>query len=148
MSAVIVARAELWHHGLMRDEIVAQHRRLDGLFEGVRNAFADAGLEAGEALGELGDALAAHFEQEDRLYYPTVGSLRPEHRSTVERLAGDHERFLIRLDGVAARVRHGGLEEAAEEFERFAGDFARHEDAEEALLRALQTELDAARGAP
>jgi hypothetical protein len=148
MSAVIVARAKLWHHGLVRDEIVAQHRELDGLFEGVRSAFADAGRETGEALGELGEALAAHFEQEDRLYYPTVGSLRPEHRSTVERLAGDHERFLGRLEGVAERVRHGGLEQAAQEFERFAADFARHEAAEEALLRALQAEIDAARGAP
>ncbi len=99
----------------------------------------------GEALVELGDALAAHFEQEDRLYYPTVGSLRPEHRSTIERLAGDHERFLARLGGIAARVRGGALEDGAQEFERFATDFAGHEAAEEALLRALQAEVEAAR---
>jgi hypothetical protein len=129
----------------MREEIAAQHRRLDGLFAAVRDAFARAGVEAAEALAELEAALAAHFEQEDRLYYPTVGSLRPEHRARVERFATDHERFLARLERVAEGVRRHALEEAAREFERFAEDFAGHEAGEEDLLRALQAELEAVR---
>jgi hypothetical protein len=129
----------------MRDEIAAQHRRLDGLFGAVRDAFARAGLEAGAALAELEEALAAHFEQEDRLYYPTVGSLRPEHRASVERFASDHERFLGRLEKVAETLRRRALEEASREFEAFAADFAGHETREEVLLRALQAEVEAAR---
>jgi hypothetical protein len=130
----------------MREEIVAQHRRLDGLFEEVRNALTQAGL-ASEALAALGEALSAHFEQEDRLYYPTVGSLRPEHRATVERFAADHVRFLTRLEDLSRRVEGQLLGEAAQEFERFAADFAGHEAGEEALLRTLQAEIDAARRA-
>lgn len=129
----------------MRDEIGAQHRRLDGLFEAVREAFGRAGLEAGAALADLEEALAAHFEQEDRLYYPTVGSLRPEHRDAVVRFANDHARFLARLEKVGEGVRRRALEEASREFESFAADFAGHETREEVLLRALQAELDAAR---
>jgi hypothetical protein len=129
----------------MRDEIAAQHRRLDGLFGAVRDAFSRAGVEAGAALAELEEALVAHFEQEDRLYYPTVGSLRPEHRASVERFASDHERFLDRLGQVAERTRRRALEEASREFEAFAADFAAHESHEETLLRALQAEIEAAR---
>jgi hypothetical protein len=129
----------------MQKEIAAQHRRLDDLFDGVRDALARAGLESGEALAELEDALAVHFEQEDRLYYAAIGSLRPEHRDTVERFAGDHRRFLDRLEEVALRVGSGAIGEAARAFEGFAADFAGHEAAEEALLRALQAEIDAAR---
>lgn len=129
----------------MQEEIAAQHRRLDGLFEAVRDALERAGLETSHALADLADALAAHFDQEDRLYYPTVGSLRPEHRPSVERFKTDHQRFLGRLARVAERVRAHELGEAAHEFERFAADFAGHEAGEEALMRALQAELEAAR---
>ena len=129
----------------MRDEIAAQHRRLDGLFGAVRHALSRAGVEDGSALAELEEALAAHFEQEDRLYYPTVGSLRPEHRASVARFASDHERFLGRLEKVAERLRSRALEEASREFEAFAADFAGHETREESLLRALQAEIEAAR---
>jgi len=128
----------------MREEIAAQHRRLDPLFEAVRDAFERAAVEADRALADLAEALAAHFEQEDRLYYPTIGSLRPEHRGRVDRFAIDHRRFLAQLDGVAERVQRRALEEASREFEAFAHDFAGHEAGEEALLHALQAELDAA----
>ena len=129
----------------MREEIAAQHRRLDPLFEAVRDAFERAAVDADRALADLAQALSTHFEQEDRLYYPTIGSLRPEHRGRVERFATDHRRFLDRLDGVAERVQRRALEDAAREFEAFADDFAGHEAGEEALLHALQAELDAAR---
>jgi hemerythrin len=128
----------------MREEIAAQHRRLDGLFEAVRDAFSQAGLEVDDALARLGEALEAHFEQEDRLYYPTIGSLRPEHRASVERFASDHQRFLAQLATVAESVRHRELEGAAREFEAFAADFVGHEAGEESLLRALEAELAAA----
>jgi hypothetical protein len=129
----------------MREEIAAQHRRLDPLFEAVRSAFERAAAQADRALAELEEALATHFDQEDRLYYPTIGSLRPEHRGRVERFAADHQRFLAHLEAIGEHVRGRGLADAARDFEVFAGDFARHEAQEEALLHDLQVELDAAR---
>lgn len=128
----------------MRDEIAAQHRRLAALFSALRHAL-EGGREAVDELAELRGALAVHFEQEDRLYYPTVGSLRPEHRTSVYRFASDHERFLAALEGVAERIRQRALAEAAREFEQFAEEFARHEAREEGLLGALHAETEAAR---
>lgn len=129
----------------MREEILEQHRRLDGLLGGVRAALARTLPEVGHALAELEEALAAHFEQEDRLYYPPIGSLRPEHRASVQRFASDHRRFLDRLEALADRIRRQAVAEAAREFETFAADFVGHEAGEEALLAALQAEVEAAR---
>ena len=129
----------------MRDEIAAAHRRLDALFEGAREALARGVPEAARrVLAELQEALADHFEQEDRLYYPAIGSLRPEHRDSVERFATDHGRFLDQLERVAERVRARSLADAARAFEDFALDFAGHEAGEEALLEALRVEVEAA----
>lgn len=129
----------------MRDEIAAAHRRLDAFFEGAREALAGGVPEAARrALAKLQEALADHFEQEDRLYYPAIGSLRPEHRASVECFATDHGRFLDQLERVAERVRARSLAEAARAFEEFALDFAGHEAGEEALLEALRAEVEAA----
>jgi hypothetical protein len=122
----------------MREEVAAQHRRLDGLFGELRGALGRTRDAAARAVDDLEEALAVHFVQEDGLYYPPIASLRPEHRATVQRFAADHRRFLAALHEVAGAIEHGALPAAAAAFEAFAVEFARHEEAEEALLRSLQ----------
>lgn len=139
----------------MEREILAQHRRLRGLFADVEDALeaalgASAGDGAGvdevrEALARLGEALDVHFEQEDRLYYPPIVSLRPEHRERIDSLAEQHTAFRERLARIAQRLEVGRLEPTAQAFRELVADFGRHEKSEEELLAALDRDAVAAR---
>jgi len=139
----------------MEQEILAQHRRLRGLFADVEDAIeaalgAAAGDGAGvdevrEALARLGEALDVHFEQEDRLYYPPIVSLRPEHRERIDSLAEQHTAFRERLARIAQGLEVGRLEPTARAFRELVADFGRHEKSEEELLAALDRDAVAAR---
>lgn len=131
----------------MEREVFAQHRRLRGLFADVQDAL-DAGLgvdEVREALMRLGEALDVHFEQEDRLYFPPIVSLRPEHRGRIDALGEEHGLFRERLARIAEGLEVGGLEATNRAFQEFAADFGRHEKSEEDLLTALDRDVASAR---
>lgn len=128
----------------MKRAIVEEHRRLDALFAEARAALGAGDGESSEsALAALEAALAAHFEQEDRLYYPAVAALRPEHAPSLRAFASGHVRFLAQLGALARRVREGALAEGRSELEAFALAFASHEAAEEELLRSLEVAVAA-----
>jgi hypothetical protein len=130
----------------MRGEIAEEHRRLDVLFEEARAALeAGPGEAAHHALVILAEALEAHFEREDRLYYPAVGALRREHASLLRSFATGHTRFLGQIDAIARRLAEGAFAGAASELEALAAEFAAHEGQEEELLRAIEGEIAAAR---
>jgi hypothetical protein len=123
-------------------EVRTQHRRLDALFANARDALqaGDAPVAAREALAALRGALDAHFEQEDRLYYPTIWSLRPEQKPGLLAAVDAHQDFRARLGRIEGRIDDGELEQARAGFAELAAAFARHEREEERILDALDRE--------
>ncbi|RIL05052.1 MAG: hypothetical protein DCC71_11805 [Proteobacteria bacterium] len=124
-----------------------QHRQLDAMFDGLLLALrSDAGELHGvrERFAALRDALEAHVDQEDRLYYPAVRALRPVYRPQIEQLFDAHETFRARLGEIDASLANGAAADARAALGEFARAFALHEAAEEQMLRSIDAELAAA----
>jgi hypothetical protein len=129
----------------------AQHRRLNSHFEGLLEALRAGG--APDALRDdfrrLREALEAHVDQEDRLYYPAVRALRPVHRPVLEELVVAHEIFRSQLGAIEASLAEAAFSAAERALVEFVEGFAAHEAAEEALLRRIDAEiLEALSGDP
>ena len=92
------------------------------------------------AFGELAAELEVHFEQEDRLYYPSIAALAPDHKDRLAELTRRHQAFLEQLRAIADRLAHDDLEGARSAFEAFRAEFRRHEAIEEALLSEIDAE--------
>jgi hypothetical protein len=125
------------------DQVAAAHRRLDALFDETLGALRDGPSPeaAHEAFTRLREALEAHFDQEDRLYYPALWGLRPQLKPPLEALVRAHEGFRAQLAAFDAALTAGRVEEAAGKLSDLAEGFSRHEAEEEELLCSLDREL-------
>jgi hemerythrin len=120
----------------------AVHRSLAAMFDETRTAFRDGDeAEAGSAFARLREELEAHFEKEDRLYYPAIRALRPDRAEAVNRVGKAHEQFLRRFELIVEQIQAGKLNEAERSFEEFAEAFIFHEIREEDLIRSLEREI-------
>ena len=121
----------------------AEHRRLDALFEEVRDSFRPAGSPEAtrEAVAELRVALETHFDQEDRLYYPAIWALRPDLKPKLKSLVDSHAEFLAQLDHLTALLERSEGDEARAVFDYVSAVFDRHEGAEEEILATLDREI-------
>jgi hypothetical protein len=129
----------------MKDTIAAAHRRLDALLGETRSALREGDeVTASASFTQLRTALEAHFDQEDRLYYPSIRALRPDLKKTVEGFVAAHAVFGERLAEISANLEAGALAQAEHGLQAFADDFAPHEAGEEEMLLALDRELGAA----
>lgn len=121
----------------------AQHRKLDTLFVGLLEALRTGG--AAETIRadfkRLRETVEAHVDQEDRLYYPAVGALRPVHRPALDGLVVAHEIFRSQLGAIEASLAAAEFAEAERVLGEFVEGFAAHEAAEEALLRRIDAEI-------
>jgi hypothetical protein len=128
--------------GSVQSEVRTEHRLIDALFSEVREAFrgGDAARVAPPALTRVEAALDAHFEQEDRLYYPAIAALRPEHRLRLEACVTAHDWFRRRLRDLREQLERAAVQEVARALENVAGAFEEHEAAEEEVLGALDRE--------
>ena len=116
------------------------------MFEETRAAFRDGDeAEAAAAFARLREELEAHFEQEDRLYYPAIRALRPDRAEAVNRVGKAHAQFVRRFELIVEQIQAGKLDEAERFFEEFAEAFIFHEIREEDLIRSLERELADAR---
>ncbi len=116
------------------------------MFEETRAAFRDGDeAEAAVAFGRIREELEAHFEKEDRLYYPAIRALRPDRAEAVDRVGKAHAQFIRRFDLIVAQLQAGKREEARRSFEEFAEAFIFHEIREEDLIRSLEKEFMEAR---
>lgn len=123
----------------MEESIVEAHRTLDVLFEGLRTVLrAGPADDASRQFVALRDALDAHFEQEDALYYPTIGALRPDTRPTIHAITEAHGRFREHLETIGTLLERGADGEAVQSFESFVQEFSQHERQEEALVRSVE----------
>ena len=128
--------------GSMKDSITTAHRRLDSLLGETRSALRAADeARASASFQHLRTALEAHFDQEDRLYYPSIRALRPDLKPTVEGFVAAHAKFGELLAEISASLDGGSLANAQQALEAFADALAPHEAREEEMLHTLDREL-------
>lgn len=129
------------------EEIVEQvrvdHARLDDLFSELRDAIADGvGSATISALFErLRASLEVHLAQEDRVYYPGLRGLRPEHRRLLDAFCTAHDEFRSELGAIAAALGGGPDADLEHRIDAMARRFVMHESAEELLLQRIDAEL-------
>lgn len=123
--------------------VAEQHRRLDAMFGEALAAMRESAAPDAirEAFGRLRDALDAHLAQEDRLYYPSLGALRPAHRPVLDALVAAHDGFRSRLEEIEAQMGRQDLGEAERALGAFCSAFAAHEASEEKLLKRIAAEV-------
>jgi len=113
----------------------AAHRQIDAWFASTRGAL--EGEQAASACAQLRDVLDAHFAQEEKLYFPALWQLRPDHEKSLRGLISAHAIFLGELDRTAELIDTARPIEAIGCFDELRKLFAAHEVEEEETLRAL-----------
>ena len=118
--------------------ISSQHEKLNQLYAELhREIVRGARHNAFVRFGRFRDALEAHFEVEDRVYFPAVHGFHPAEAALLDELAREHEGFrreLIRIDRLLE------AHEPEESSELLAGLVSRlvvHEQKEDALLARI-----------
>ena len=135
------ARTELSDH-LKRasDQIQAQHRRLEPLFEDLSSTLAGgSSRDAQTAAFRLDGAVKAHFLLEEQVVFPAIRGLRPEHQIELEVLVGDHQGLGVGLQTVIDQILKGQLDLAAQSLESCRLAIKDHEIREEAFLNGLDS---------
>jgi hypothetical protein len=130
--------------GPPESRLVGEHRDLDARFRALLDLLADPGASRDRAhawFRELREAVEAHVDREDRLYYPALRALRPRHAAATLALASAHEGFRAGLVALDADFARGALAASARELRHFAGEFGAHEQEEERLLGEIEREL-------
>ena len=126
-----------------RAVVSREHRRLDELFSEVEASFAahadpDAVRDAFAALCEQ---LDVHFEQEDRLYYATVGTLRPELAPQIRSISDAHRSFRSEIGAIRDLLERTELPAARQRISALVEAFRRHEAMEETLLERIEATI-------
>ncbi|MHC4138187.1 MAG: hemerythrin domain-containing protein [Planctomycetota bacterium] len=123
--------------------IRAEHRQLASLFAETRAALEKEkdGPKARASFAQLQDGMEAHFQREESLYYPTIWTLRPDLKDSLNGLVETHPQFRDRLAAIAGELEAAAYAEAGSNLEEFADLFSDHERAEELLLQSLDAEL-------
>ena len=131
------------HHESLEQAVAEQHRRLDAMFGEALEALREnaAPETVRETFERLRETLETHLAQEDRLYYPSLGALRPVHRAVLDGLVAAHDGFRSRLAEIDARLGRQELGEAERALGAFCKVFAAHEASEEQLLRRIDSEV-------
>jgi hypothetical protein len=122
------------------DQIQAQHRRLEPLFEDLSSALAGgSSRDAQTAAFRLDGAVKAHFLLEEEVVFPAIRGLRPEHQIELEVLVGDHQGLGVGLQTVIDQILKGQLDLAARSLESCRLAIKDHEVREEAFLSGLDS---------
>ena len=122
------------------DQIQAQHRRLEPLFEDLSSALAGgSSRDAQTAAFRLDGAVKAHFLLEEEVVFPAIRGLRPKHQVELEVLVGDHQGLGVGLQAVIDQIIKGQLDLAAQSLESCRLAIKDHEGREEAFLSGLDS---------
>jgi hypothetical protein len=129
--------------------IRTEHRRLEDWFIEVGEILRESSdlEEARDSFAGLSAAIDVHFDQEDRLYYATIGALRPELRPEIQSIAEGHRRFRLQLAAIADQLVRADLGSARRGFAQLVAGFGEHEAAEERLLERVEHEAASPAGA-
>lgn len=125
----------------LEEKVVREHAQLEPLFEATRGALTQGEKgEALDAIARLREETNSHTAHEDKLYYPALWSLCPQHKSALEHFIRSHEHFRTDLDQIIRCIVADDLSGAAALFDEFSMSFATHEVYEEELLRKIDEE--------
>lgn len=118
-----------------RRRIHSQHTQLGTLHEEVVLALdRDEVHTASRLFGHFEEALEAHLEVEERIYFPAVHGLVPRLASEIADLVGEHETIRAELPSIASLLRSGETEISRELLQSLAELLSEHERREEAML--------------
>ena len=126
-------------HGVVSRE----HRHLDDLFSEVEASFAGLGGDPDavrDAFAALTEQLDVHFEQEERLYYASVGALRPEFEPEIRAISEAHRSFRGQIAAIGDQLERDDLSSARRRIGALAEGFRLHEAIEESLLQRIEAE--------
>jgi hemerythrin len=118
-----------------RSVVDQKHRALGEFFEETRDRL--SGETGRLACVQLRNALEAHFDQEESLYFPVVWKLCPDLKVELTGFIAQHANFLERLDKTVAHLESGALPEAQESFTALQKFFAKHELSENSILDSI-----------
>jgi iron-sulfur cluster repair protein YtfE (RIC family) len=129
--------------GAVKTEILEQHRRMGSLLEKVREDLraGDAGASVRRSFSELREALETHFEQEDRLYFPSIWALRPSQKARLQSCVATHDALRSMLGEIADLLERNEPTRATHTFDLLAEGFESHEALEEEILAELDREV-------
>ncbi len=129
--------------GAVRQAVQAEHRNLDDLFADVGRIFGELGdlEEMRDAFAALSEMLDVHFEQEDRLYYASIGALRPDLKAEISAISAAHRQFRLELAAIGDQLERGDQATARRSFVALEARFKRHEAMEETLMRHVDAEI-------
>jgi hypothetical protein len=119
-------------------QIGEQHRQLREIQAGL-DAAAAGGERAAlrDAFVRYRHAIGAHFELEERVFFPALHGLHPDEREPLEALARDHAEMLGLLQRASPLLDAPGLDAFGAAFGAVRSSFASHERREEALVARL-----------
>jgi iron-sulfur cluster repair protein YtfE (RIC family) len=141
------------------DELSHDHGHLGALVLSVQAALLriergeltfDEGVEElDDAVESLRDALLDHFAREEEGFFPFVSSHVVALQARVDALREDHDAVCRRVDDLSRAVRQGvhegvGLALCRSTFDRFQELYAKHAQAELALLVDVNASVDGA----
>jgi iron-sulfur cluster repair protein YtfE (RIC family) len=120
------------------NRISSQHKKLDELYDTVRHDLdRRARHTAYVSFGRFRDALEAHFEIEDRVYFPAVHGMCPEHRGLLDVLSADHVGFCEELLRIHKLLGSHELDESDRRLKGLVVVLRDHEKREDGLLAIL-----------
>lgn len=131
----------------MERKLAEQHRRLDALFDHANEVMRSARplAAARELMLQLAKSLDTHLEQEERLYFPTIGALHPTQKPRLASCVAAHDLFRSELRQLEVHLEREDREAATRALESLIASFSEHEAVEEAMLAELEGEGVSAR---
>ncbi len=118
--------------------IASQHRQLAEMRELAVTALQELSVERGRvAFARFSEALAAHFDLEERVYFPAARGLCPELEGELQALADDHAYLRRDTDRVLAYFENGNGFASALTLDALLKHLVDHERREEQLLRRI-----------
>jgi hypothetical protein len=122
------------------DQIQAQHRRLEPLFEDLKRDLArGTGRDAQTAAFRLDGAIRAHFLLEERIIFPAIHELCSQNDTELEALVRDHRGLGMALQSVIDEILEEQFDLATQSLEKCWLAVKDHETREEAFLNTLDS---------
>ncbi len=127
----------------LRKRLQLEARRISSQHEKLNfftSALADSLLhqspqQAIEVFQRFEDALTAHLDLEEQMFFPALQGLRPDMDADLLQLIREHERFREALQRLARSIEASDLEQSRSDFETLCGELARHEAREEEIMK-------------
>lgn len=115
-----------------------EHSELDLLVEALLEALDGGDTAAARAAAEaLEGGLDAHVREEERVYFPLVERLAPEHAGEIRHACRTHEELRLVVGSIRARLDRDDRPGAQRALEELLDLFRRHEHAEARLIADL-----------